>query len=137
MLVSLEWLKELLPNLKASPDAISKRLTAAGIEVESMVHAGDALKGVVAGEVRSVEPHPDADRLKVCKVFDGEVEHTVVCGGPNVAAGQRIAYAPVGTTLPNGVTLERRAIRGVESSGMICGEDELGLTDTKAEGILV
>jgi phenylalanyl-tRNA synthetase beta chain len=84
-----------------------------------------------------VEPHPDAERLRVCRVFDGEVEHVVVCGGPNVAAGQRIAFAPVGVTLPNGVTLERRMIRGVESNGMICGEDELGLIDTKAEEILV
>ncbi len=137
MLISLEWLKELLPGLKAGPDAIAKRLTAAGIEVEGVVRPADELRGVVAAEVRAVEPHPDADKLSVTRVFDGDTEHVVVCGAPNVAAGQRVAFAPAGTTLPNGVTLERRSIRGIESAGMICGEDELGLVDTKAEGILV
>ena len=136
MKVSIRWIKELLPDLKARPDAIAQRLTAAGLEVEGVENEADALDGVVAGEVRELDQHPNADRLRVAQVFDGEVTRTVVCGAPNVAAGQKIAFAPSGLTLPNGVTLERRKIRGVDSDGMICSEAELGLSD-EADGILV
>lgn len=137
MQVSLDWIKELLPSLKAKPDAVERRLTAAGIEVEGMVRPADALQGVVAAEVRKLDPHPDADKLRIAAVFDGEKEHRVVCGAPNVAEGQKVAFAPVGVTLPIGLTLEPRAIRGIESEGMICAEDELGLVDAKSEGIMV
>ena len=136
MKASIRWIKELLPELRAKPQAIAERLTSAGLEVEGIENEADALDGVVAGEVRELAPHPNADRLRVAQVFDGDVTRTVVCGAPNVAAGQKIAFAPTGLTLPNGVTLERRAIRGVESDGMICSEAELGLSD-EGDGILV
>ena len=136
MKASIRWIKELVADLRARPDAIASRLTAAGIEVEGVENEADALAGVIAAEVRELAPHPDADRLRVAQVFDGEQTHTVVCGAPNVAQGQKIAFAPVGLTLPNGLTLEQRKIRGVESSGMICSEAELGLSD-EADGILV
>ncbi|MCB9653160.1 MAG: phenylalanine--tRNA ligase subunit beta [Deltaproteobacteria bacterium] len=136
MLISLKWLKELLPNLKATPASLEKRLSAAGVEVESVLHQKDTLTGVLVGEVRSVEPHPNADKLNVTSVWDGAELHTVVCGAPNVQAGQRVAFAPVGVKLPNGLLLESRAIRGVMSSGMICSEAELGISAAN-EGILV
>ena len=136
MKVSIRWIKELLPDLRARPQSIADRLTAVGLEVEGIENEADQLEGVIAAEVRELAPHPNADRLRVAQVFDGEVTRSVVCGAPNVAAGQKIAFAPSGLTLPNGLTLERRAIRGVESDGMICSEAELGLSD-EADGILV
>ncbi|MBK8013225.1 MAG: phenylalanine--tRNA ligase subunit beta [Deltaproteobacteria bacterium] len=136
MLISFKWLKELLPNLKATPASLEKRLSAAGIEVEGVVYQKETLAGVLVGEVRSVEPHPNADKLKVTAVWDGAELHTVVCGAPNVQSGQRVAFAPVGVKLPNGVVLESRALRGVTSSGMICSEAELGISGAN-EGILI
>lgn len=136
MKASYDWLKELLPELKKSPEQIARRLTDAGIEVEEIFSQAAALEGVVVGEVRGLAPHPEADRLRIAKVFDGERERQVVCGAPNVAVGQKVAFAPVGTRLPNGLTLEGRAIRGVMSEGMICSEAELGVGEDQS-GILV
>ncbi len=136
MKASIRWIKELLPELRARPPQIAQRLTAAGLEVEGLDNEADALEGVVTAEVRELSPHPNADRLRVAQVFDGETTRNVVCGAPNVAQGQKVAFAPSGLTLPNGLTLERRQIRGVDSDGMICSEAELGLSD-EADGILV
>ncbi len=94
------------------------------------------LPNVQVGEVLSVEPHPDADRLTVCTVTVGGDPRTIVCGAPNVAAGQKVAVAPVGATLAGGITLEKRKIRGVVSDGMICAGDELGIGDDH-DGIVV
>lgn len=82
--------------------------------------------GVVVGRIVSVDPHPNADRLRVAMVDTGE-KLQIVCGAPNIAAGQLVPVATVGTTLPNGATITKATIRGVESSGMLCAEDELGL----------
>jgi phenylalanyl-tRNA synthetase beta chain len=137
MLVSLRWIRELLPALKAKPDAVAARLTSAGIEVEAITRQADALDGVITAEVIAVAPHPGADKLKLATVFDGSREQVVVCGAPNVAQGQKVAFAPLSTRLPNGMTIERREIRGVASEGMICSADELGLAEGRADGILV
>lgn len=136
MKVSYDWLKELLPELKKSPELIMRRLTDAGIEVEEVHSQAQALEGVIVGEVRDLTAHPQSDRLRIARVYDGAHERQVVCGAPNVAAGQKVAFAPVGTRLPNGLVLERRAIRGTESEGMICSEAELGL-GVDQSGILV
>ncbi len=136
MRVSIEWIKKLIPDLKAPVGAIEKRLNATGTEVVSVHNPADSLAGVIVGEVRSVEPHPEADRLRVTEVFDGTSVHTVVCGAPNVAAGQRVPFAPVGVTLPNGLGIEPRTIRGIESRGMLCAADELGLA-LSSEGLMV
>lgn len=136
MLVSIDWLRSLLPELDASVEAISARLTDLGLEVEGETRLADALDGVVVAEVLRVEAHPKADKLRLATVSDGTREQTVVCGAPNVAPGQRVALATLGTTLPNGLTMEPRKIRGVASQGMLCAEDELGLSDDH-EGILV
>lgn len=136
MKVSLEWIRDLLPDLKAAPAAIERRLNLSGVEVASTFRPQAALAGVVVGEVRKVEPHPSADRLRVTQVFDGDRTHQVVCGAPNVDTGLRVPFAPVGTHLPNGMKIETRAIRGVESSGMLCAADELGL-GVKSDGLFV
>jgi phenylalanyl-tRNA synthetase beta chain len=134
--VSIHWLKSLLPGLAGDADDIARRLTAAGLEVEGVHRLADTLDGVVVARVRRVEPHPKADKLRLATVFDGEAEQTVVCGAPNVAEGQKVALARLGTTLPNGMTMAPRKIRGVKSEGMLCAEDELGLSEDH-EGILV
>lgn len=136
MKVSLAWIREILVDLKATPATIAKRLDGIGFEVEAIESQESTLDGVIVGEVRALIPHPDADKLRIATVFDGEAEHTVVCGAPNVKEGQKIAFAPAGLTIPNGMTLERRKIRGVESSGMICSEAELDISD-ESDGILV
>lgn len=127
MRVSYGWIKELLPELKSSVGQVEKKLTAAGIEVEGIEREADALEGIIVAEVRETEAHPHADKLTVCRVFDGEGEQTVVCGAPNVRPSIKVAFAPAGITLRSGLRLERRSIRGVESHGMLCSEAELDL----------
>ena len=140
MKLSWNWLRELvdLDGLSAAEGAEAISLRTA--EVEEVETVGASLDGVYVAEVLSVEPHPDADRLRVCQVKSRGETLQVVCGAPNVAAGQRIAFAPVGTVLadaPGGsLKLKKAKIRGVESHGMICAEDELGLGDDH-DGILV
>lgn len=136
MKASYKWIKALLPGLKASPAAIAERLTGVGIEVEGVHAQAAALANVVAAEVKALEPHPDASALKVAEVFDGEVTLGVVCGAPNVAVGQKVVLAREGALLPNGMKIERRSLRGVESLGMLCSEAELGLSDA-SEGLLI
>ena len=135
MKASLNWIRALLPELEASAAAVDARLTSAGIEVEGVERQAERIAGVITAEVRARYQHPSADKLSVCTVFDGAAEHTVVCGAPNARAGLKVAFAPVGTTLPGGLTLTRRKIRGIESEGMLCSEAELELSEAH-EGIL-
>lgn len=130
------WLKSITPHTY-TPQELADRLMMRGIEVESIDDRFSNLQGFVVGEVLTREKHPDADRLSVCTVTTGGDPVTVVCGAPNVAAGQKIAFAPVGTHVQAaGFTIERRKIRGVVSEGMICSESELGLSESH-DGILV
>lgn len=82
--------------------------------------------GVVVGKIISVEPHPNADRLQIAQVNIGQTLR-IICGAPNIAAGQLVPVATIGALLPNGLTITKATIRGVESNGMLCAEDELGL----------
>jgi phenylalanyl-tRNA synthetase beta chain len=107
-----------------------------GLELESMSSTVPNLDGVVVGKVLTSEVHPKSTRLHVCQVHIGREELKVVCGAPNVEAGQLVAVAPPGTTLPDGLKIESRPILGIESHGMICSEAELGLSD-ELEIILV
>ena len=143
MTISYKWLSEYLPNGPAGipvtldPDRLSRILTSIGLEVESMskyesVKGG--LKGLVIGEVLSTEKHPNADKLTLTKVTIGNGEPLqIVCGAPNVATGQKVVVATVGTTIypANGdpLTMKVAKIRSVESHGMICAEDEIGIGD--------
>lgn len=137
MKISIKWIKELLPALEASADEIADRLSSSGFEVEAKERQADKFAHVVVGRVESVEAHPDPEvSVRVTRVFDGANTHTVICGAPNVAAGQKIALAQIGAHLPNGMKIERRKIRGVESEGMICSDAELGLSE-RGDGILV
>lgn len=143
MTISYNWLHEYLP-VTIEPERLSKILTAVGLEVESLERYESmkgGLQGLVIGEVLTREKHPNADKLSVTTVNIGSGDALqIVCGAPNVAAGQKVIVATVGTTIypKNGdpLTMKVAKIRGVESHGMICAEDEIGLSDHH-EGILV
>jgi phenylalanyl-tRNA synthetase beta chain len=141
MKISLNWLREYV-KLDESPADIAERITLGGLEVEETTPIGSTLDGVVTGLVLTCQPHPNADRLKVTTVDIGTAVLPIVCGAPNVAAGQKVLVATVGTilpiTLPDGTNLVIKSakIRGEVSEGMICAADELGLGDDHS-GILV
>ncbi|MDR0659637.1 MAG: phenylalanine--tRNA ligase subunit beta [Prevotellaceae bacterium] len=143
MKISYSWLKDYIKT-NEPPEEISAILTSIGLEVESIetVEAiKGGLKGVVIGHVMSCEKHLEADRLSVTKVDVGTGELLqIVCGAPNVAAGQKVAVATIGTTLyfssGDEVKIKKSKLRGVESQGMICAEDELGLSSDH-DGIMV
>ena len=143
MKFSYNWLKE-LSGTKKNAQEVADLLTMHAFEVESVHETGAALDGVIVGEVLSVKKHPDADRLRVAlvrlgssKEEKGETPNVeIVCGAPNVEAGQRVPVATIGTVLPNGTKIEKSKIRGVTSHGMICAEDELGIGDGH-DGIVV
>jgi len=129
---SLNWLKRLV-DLTESPEEIAAHLTAAGLEVEEW-HALGELPGVVVAEVRSCEK-VEGTKLSRCAVWDGSQELPVVCGAANVRVGLKVALATVGSVLPGGLEIKPATIRGMESRGMLCAEDELGLGEGH-EGIL-
>lgn len=143
MTISYKWLSEYLP-VTVDPERLSRILTSIGLEVESMhpyEEVKGGLKGLVIGEVLHTEKHPNADKLTLTKVNTGGTEPLqIVCGAPNVAAGQKVVVATVGTTIyPSAgdpLTMKVAKIRSVESHGMICAEDEIGLGSSHA-GILV
>ena len=136
MLLSLKWLREFVP-LEASAQELGDRLTMLGLELEDILHPYDGIKTIVVGHVLTKEAHPDSDHLAVCTVDVGQGEPlTIVCGAPNVAAGQKVPVALVGTTMPGGMVIKKGKLRGVPSFGMICSERELGLTDDHS-GIMV
>ncbi len=140
MRVPLKWLSDYV-TLRLPPKDLAHRLTMAGLEVTSIERIGESWENVFVGEVTDVSPHPNADRLRLATVTLGDEQHTVVCGAPNVAAGQKIAFATLGAQLSDGHTgkpmkLKAVKIRGVESAGMVCSERELGLSE-EHEGILV
>ncbi|MEP7195301.1 MAG: phenylalanine--tRNA ligase subunit beta [Saprospiraceae bacterium] len=143
MRISYNWLKTLI-DLDKSPEELADILTSLGLEVEAMENIESiqgGLKGVVVGEVLECLPHPNADRLKLTKVFlgSGDAEQ-IVCGATNVAVGQKVFVATIGSSLypKNGdpIIIKKSKIRGEESNGMICAEDELGLSDLH-DGIMV
>ncbi|HET6163859.1 MAG TPA: phenylalanine--tRNA ligase subunit beta [Planctomycetota bacterium] len=127
MKLSLKWLGEHVDLAGVAPDDVARELTMKTALIEDVVRHGAGLEQVRVGLVVHREKHPNADRLSFCKVDAGSGVVEVVCGAPNVAQGQKICYAPVGCTLPNGLTLEARKIRGVLSHGMICSNAEMKL----------
>ncbi|RYZ22648.1 MAG: phenylalanine--tRNA ligase subunit beta [Chitinophagaceae bacterium] len=143
MTISYNWLSEYLP-VKVDPERLSRILTAIGLEVESMERFEEVkggLAGLVIGEVLETAQHPNADKLRLTRVnVGGPASLAIVCGAPNVAPGQRVVVATVGTTIypttGEPLTMKVAKIRGEESHGMICAEDEIGLGDSHA-GILV
>ncbi|HEX5132913.1 MAG TPA: phenylalanine--tRNA ligase subunit beta [Candidatus Krumholzibacteria bacterium] len=136
MIVALSWLRKYV-DVPVDAATLAHDLTMHGIKVERLVSGGVTERLVVVGHVLSAVPHPAADRLRVCGVDTGDGQSLeIVCGAPNVAAGQRVAVALIGARLPNGVKIRKSKIRGVTSNGMICSEIELGLGG-EAGGIMV
>ena len=141
MKISLNWLQQYI-KLDLEVDKISEYLTDTGLEVEGVEEIESikgGLKGIIIGEVLSCEQHPNADRLKVTTVNIGESVLDIVCGAPNVKAGQKVPVATVGSILYDGdesFKIKKSKIRGEVSEGMICGEDELGLGNV-TDGIMV
>ena len=135
MLLPLNWLREFVPY-EGDAAALGDRLTMLGLELEELARPFDGIKDVVVGYVAECARHPEADKLSVCRVDIGAEVLDIVCGAPNVAAGQKVAVAPVGATLPNGMTIKKAKLRGAPSNGMICSEAELGLTEDHT-GIMV
>ena len=135
MRFSERWLREWVsPPLDTA--GLAARLTAAGLEVDSLTPVGERFSGVVVGHVLEVAQHPAADRLHVCRVDAGGAEPLViVCGAANVAVGMKAPTALVGARLPGGMEIRRAKLRGVESFGMLCSARELGLAET-SEGLL-
>ena len=134
MNVSLNWLSALLGR-ELDADDVAHRLAMLGAGVEAVEPLHQDLGDVVVGQGEKVERHPNADRLSLCLVNTGTAQVEVVCGAPNVKAGAKYPYAPEGATLPGGLKLTSRKIRGVLSHGMLCSARELGL-GTDHEGIL-
>lgn len=145
MRISFKWLQNYI-DLKNTPEEVAQTLTQIGLEVESIEYPGKKYDGFVVGEVLTVQKHPNADRLTVCtvRISNDSKPQQIVCGAPNVAAGQKVVVGLPGAIVPknqhdpsgNPFTLKKTKIRGVESNGMICSEYELGIGDDK-EGIAV
>ena len=140
MHVPIRWLSEYV-EIDLPVREVADRLTMAGLEVTAIRETGERWKNIVVGMVSQVEPHPNADRLRLVTVDIGDELFKVVCGAPNIATGQKIAYAKLGALLIDAHTgeprkLKRAKIRGIVSAGMVCSELELGLSE-EHEGILV
>ena len=139
MKLSYNWLKDYLQT-DLTPQQVADAMTSIGIEVDAVEEQEEipgGLAGVVVAHVLECVEHPDSDHLHITKVDDGSPEPVqVVCGAPNVAAGQKVLFARIGTVLPGDFKIKKSKIRGVESFGMICAEDELGI-GTSHDGIMV
>lgn len=134
MKFSEKWLRELV-DLNVDHETLLKRLNLTGLEVESVEQLGCGLDGIVVGEIVSADPHPDADKLRVCQVSVGTGENLqIVCGAPNARVGLKAPLAQVGATVGT-LTIRAAKLRGVESNGMLCSAKELGL-DSDASGLL-
>lgn len=128
MLISNEWLKEYV-TIDDSVSNLAERITCTGIEVDDLIDYTKDIKNLVVGFVKSKEKHPDADKLNVCQVDIGEDEPVqIVCGAPNVDAGQYVIVAKVGGRLPGGIKIKRAKLRGERSEGMICSLQEIGIS---------
>lgn len=135
MRLSYLWIKSLV-NLTVTPSELAEVLTMVGLEVENLEPVGPDLEGIIVGQVLEVKPHPNASKLTLCTVDLGDRETEVVCGAPNVRAGQKVPFIGAGLSLPNGMLIESRSIRGIVSEGMICSGVEIGINED-ADGILV
>src|SRR4051812_10581502 len=137
MKISWQWLSELVDLGGQTPEKLAELLTARGLEVESVDRLDKGFEKVITAQILERNKHPEADRLSLCKVSIGSGDPLeIVCGAQNMKAGDKVALAQIGASLPNGVTITQSKIRGVVSNGMLCSEEELKLKD-KAEGILI
>lgn len=136
MRISLNWLKEYV-DLNVDVDTLARQMTMLGLEIEAIERPGAEVSQVYIGKILSIEPHPDADKLVVCKTDTGGPEPLqIVCGAKNMKVGDKVPTAIVGATLPGGFEIGRRKMRGIESQGMMCSVRELGLGD-EHEGLMI
>lgn len=134
MKISEQWLRE-WANTAITGEALIADITMAGLEVDGREAVAPAFSGVVVAEITSIAAHPDAEKLRVCQVFDGENTRQVVCGAANAREGLKAPFARVGAVLPGDFAIKKAKLRGVESLGMLCGASELGLED-KLDGLM-
>ncbi len=135
MKVPYAWLTEWI-DVPWDAAALGERLTMAGLELEAITPAAQAFSGVVVGQILSAEKHPQADKLRICRVATGQGEPLqIVCGAPNARAGLKSALAVIGAVLPGGLKIKAAKLRGSESAGMLCSPKELGLAED-SDGIL-
>jgi phenylalanyl-tRNA synthetase beta chain len=136
MKLSLNWLKDFLSTTDAV-DAIVETLTFAGVEIEGVEAKAANFNNVVAARIESFAPHPNADRLSICRVNDGtSLTRQIVCGAKNFQVGDKVPLALPGAVLPNGAKIGVTKLRGVESEGMLCSAKELGIAEDSA-GLLI
>lgn len=135
MKISLNWIGDYVELPQMDPDELVKTITLSTCEVEGYELTGTHLADVVAAEVLEIEQHPDADKLSLVRVDFGGQEEKVVCGAKNFKVGDKVPYAGIGTVLPGGFKIKKAKIRGIESRGMLCAEDELGFSDDH-EGLM-
>ncbi|NQT62861.1 MAG: phenylalanine--tRNA ligase subunit beta, partial [Candidatus Marinimicrobia bacterium] len=136
MNISYNWLKEYI-DIDLEPEVLAAKLTDAGLEAVIVESSPEFFKSIVVGHVVSKEKHPDADNLSVCMIDLGSEEpRQIICGAPNIAAGQNVAVATIGTTFPDGMKIKKAKLRGVVSNGMVCSERELDLSQDHS-GIMV
>ena len=131
----LSWLKEFVPIELSAPD-LAEKLTMAGLEVESIESIGESISGIITAKISSISPHPNADKLVITTVFDGQRNYQVVTGASNINEGDIVPLALPGSTIANGMTLKQVKLRGVDSFGMLCSEKELGVSE-EATGIWI
>jgi len=139
MIFSEQWVREWV-NPPITTQQLIEQLTMAGLEVDGVEPVAAEFSGLIVAEVLQVEPHPDADKLRVCQVSDGQQTVQVVCGAPNVRAGMRVPFAQVGAKLVSRadesvLNIKKAKLRGVESNGMLCSAEELGIVES-ADGLL-
>ena len=135
MRLSLNWLKDYV-DIDMAPVDLGHLLTMAGLEVESIELLGQSLDGIIVAKILEVKPHPQADRLSICIMDTGNEEVPVVCGATNLRVGAKVPMALPCTKIPNGMMVKECILRGERSAGMLCAEDELGLTDDHS-GIMI
>lgn len=127
--VSYNWLTNYVDLGEISPEQLAEKITKSGIEVEGIEYVGEQVTNVVVGHVVSCEQHPNADKLNLCQVDTGSEQLQIICGAPNVAEGQKVAVAKPGAVLPGNFKIKKVKLRGVESNGMICSLQELGVKE--------
>lgn len=142
MLVSIKWLKDYIDTQDLAPADLGEKITRSGIEVDAVIDRSHGMTNVVVGYVESCVKHPEADKLSICQVNVGEETTQIICGAPNIAAGQKVIVARPGANLPGGMKIKKAKLRGEESNGMICSLQELGIEGklvpkAYAEGIYV
>lgn len=142
MLASVDWLKQYV-DIDVTPEELAEKLTRVGLEVESVNHLGEGLEGVVTGKVTHIERHPNSDHLWICKMDVGGPEILqILTGAQNVHQYDMVPVAVIGSHLPNGMTLKKAKMRGLDSFGMLCSAAELGidaklLLPEQREGIFI